>query len=97
MNVEYIWDTPEVIVGQISALKLLGYSDRDAAAQITDWGFQIGRSTVNRQWKKYHEQDVGHNRENSGRKALLDEEQKQEMIDRVKFDRWETAASLARD
>jgi hypothetical protein len=40
---------------------------------------------------------VGHNRENSGRKALLDEEQKQEMIDRVKFDRWETAASLARD
>jgi hypothetical protein len=38
MNVEYIWDTPEVIVGQISALKLLGYSDRDAAAQITDWG-----------------------------------------------------------
>jgi hypothetical protein len=48
MNVEYIWDTPEVIVGQISALKLLGYSDRDAAAQITDWGFQIGLSTVNR-------------------------------------------------
>jgi hypothetical protein len=37
METESIWDTPELIVGQILALKLLGFIDKNAAIQITEW------------------------------------------------------------
>jgi hypothetical protein len=35
MEQELVYDTPDLIVGQITALKLLNYADRDAAAQIS--------------------------------------------------------------
>jgi hypothetical protein len=34
METECIWDTPELIVSQISALKLMGFTDRDAASSV---------------------------------------------------------------
>jgi hypothetical protein len=48
MGAESIWDTPELIAGQISALKLLGFTDRDVATQIIVWGFKISHRTVSR-------------------------------------------------
>ncbi len=36
-----MWETPEVVIGQIVALKMLHFSDRDAAEKITEWGFAI--------------------------------------------------------
>ncbi len=43
METECIWDTPELIVGQISAL--MGFTDRDAATQVTGWGFKVSHRT----------------------------------------------------
>jgi hypothetical protein len=37
METESIWYTSELIVGQISALKLLDFTNRDAATKITQW------------------------------------------------------------
>ncbi len=31
MDREQVWDTPEVVIGQITALKMLHFNDRDAA------------------------------------------------------------------
>ncbi len=53
MEVENIWDTPEYIIGYISALKLLKYIDRQTAEQITKWGFQIGLMSVNKYWNSF--------------------------------------------
>jgi hypothetical protein len=36
METESIWDTPELIVSQILALKLLGFTDWDTASQIIE-------------------------------------------------------------
>jgi hypothetical protein len=48
---ERIFDTPELIIGQITALKLLLFSDRDAAYKVTKWGFQVGyNTTINKYW-----------------------------------------------
>ncbi len=38
METESIWDKPELIVGQLSVLKLLGFTNRDAVTKITQWG-----------------------------------------------------------
>jgi hypothetical protein len=46
MKTQCIKDTPEFIVDQILAFKLLGFTDRDAATQITEWGgFKISHTT----------------------------------------------------
>jgi hypothetical protein len=37
MDREETWDISEIIIGQIVALKLLQYSDRDASDKITEW------------------------------------------------------------
>jgi hypothetical protein len=43
--------------------------------------------TIGIQWNKFKNQDFRNHRENCGRKTLLDEDTKQSIIDRVKFDR----------
>ncbi len=50
MKQERIFDALESIIGQITALKLLLYSDREAADQVTKWWFQVGLTTVNKYW-----------------------------------------------
>jgi hypothetical protein len=95
METECIWDTSEHIVGQISALKLLGFTGRDAATQITEWGFTISQSTIGSQWNRYKRQNLGNHMENSGRKHIIGEDIKQLMIERVKFDCWVIAAALS--
>jgi hypothetical protein len=51
MEEERIFDTPELlIIDQITALKLLLFSDREAADKVTKWGFQVGYTTVNKYW-----------------------------------------------
>jgi hypothetical protein len=46
MEVEQTYDTPHLIIGQISALKKLGYSNRKCAEFITEWGFCISYKTL---------------------------------------------------
>ncbi len=74
MDREQVWDTPEVVIGQIAALKMLHFCDRDAAEKITEWGFPIGKSTVTRWCISYQQGEIKNHRENSGKKKLLDEE-----------------------
>ncbi len=70
-------------------MKLLGFTIKDAATQMTEWRFIISHMTVRNQWNKYKNKNLGNHRENF---AI-----KQSMIYRVKFDRWKTAAALSRD
>ncbi len=37
MGIEFVWDTPEEIIGYSSALKNLGYSNLKAAELINEW------------------------------------------------------------
>jgi hypothetical protein len=48
MDREDTWEISEIIIGQIAALKLLQYSDRDAADKITEWGCAISKSSTGR-------------------------------------------------
>ncbi|KAL4473462.1 hypothetical protein ABPG72_012141 [Tetrahymena utriculariae] len=97
MEVEQSYDTPEYIIGQISALKLLGYSNRQAAEQITQWGYSISHTSVGNQWQKYQSGDISSNRQNSGRKSRINSEVKDKMIDEVLNNRYMTAAEMSRN
>ncbi len=46
MDREETQDISEIIIGQIAALKLLQYSDRDTADKIIEWGCAISKSSV---------------------------------------------------
>ncbi len=46
MDGEQVWGTPEVVIGQIAALKMMHFSDGDAAEKIKEWGFPIGKPTA---------------------------------------------------
>ncbi len=48
MDRKQVQDTPEVVIGQIVAWKILRFSDRDAAEIITKWGLAISKATENR-------------------------------------------------
>jgi hypothetical protein len=97
MEVEQPSDIPEYIVGQISALKLLDFSDRLASEIITKWGYSICPSSVNKHWHKYLDKDIGNHRENCGRKKAIDEKTKEKMIEKVLQNRWTTAKDLFSD
>ncbi|KAL4473429.1 hypothetical protein ABPG72_012108 [Tetrahymena utriculariae] len=97
MEVEQSYDTPEYIIGQISALKLLGYSNRQAAEQITEWGYSISHAGVGNQWQKYQSGDISSNRQNSRRKSRINSEVNNKMIDEVLNNRYMTAAEMSRN
>jgi hypothetical protein len=78
-------------------LKLLGFTDRDVATKIAEWGFKISQYTLGRQWNKYKSQDLDNHSENFGRKLVLDKDTKQLIIDCVNFDSWVIAVMLSRD
>lgn len=97
MEIEKVWDTPDFIIGQITALKRLTFSDQDAAETITDWGFKLSSATVNKYWNMYLNGDISNARGNCGRKKLLDEKTQEMMINKVLANRWTTAADLYHD
>ncbi len=71
MEIDYVWDKPEYVIGQISALKKLGYSDRLTADTIKEWGFEIHCSTVNRIFNRFENCQIENNWINSGRPEAL--------------------------
>jgi transposase len=66
-----MWETPEVVIGQIVALKMLHFSDRDATEKITEWGLAICKATVIRWWIRYEEGgEIQNHQENSSRSSM---------------------------
>jgi hypothetical protein len=53
MDREEKWDISEIIIGQIAALKLLQYNDRDTADKITKLECAINKSSVGWWWNRY--------------------------------------------
>jgi hypothetical protein len=67
------------------------------AELISDWGFQINHSTLNRQWNKFQNGLIGNNRENCGRERVIGMDTKNKMIEEVLSNRFTTAADLYQD
>jgi hypothetical protein len=51
MEIELSYDIPELVIGQLSALKKLGHSNRKVAELITSWRYPISHTSVGTHWK----------------------------------------------
>jgi hypothetical protein len=90
-------DTPLIQIGQIIALKHLGYSDKKVSELITQWGYRISKTNANNMWKRYRNGDVLNKRANCGRKLAIDKDTKTKMLNEVLKNRFTTAADLYRN
>jgi transposase len=84
--------------GMITALKLLGYSDRKAADKLEEWGVFVSHQTVGNIWRRYNRKgNIKASRTKCGRKSLLSEESKLMIIEEVEANPDLTAAEIERD
>ncbi|KAL4494377.1 hypothetical protein ABPG72_011186 [Tetrahymena utriculariae] len=97
MEIEESYDTPEFILGQLVALKLLGYSYRKIAEQISAWGFSISHPSVLKHWKRYEEGLSSNNRSNCGRYRKLEKKDENKIIKKVQQNRFLTAVNITQD
>ncbi len=51
MEVELSYDISELVISQLSALKILDHSNRKVAELIISWGYPISHTNVRTHWK----------------------------------------------